>query len=141
MCPALMIMDLSAIDSANAPGFNATGFRCKSLTICPNSSSCIYYANDMYGSIQSMEDSYTDGSTTAMPQATKLRFDGGAASQCGNPAFALTANDTLIITFDSGKKLTVYLPAFMGTSLILWIASDGSTYNDAGLTMPARLRP
>ena len=40
------------------------------------------------------------------------------------------------------KNLTkVYLPAFMGNSLTLYIASDGSTFRDAALTMPARLRP
>ena len=52
-----------------------------------------------------------------------------------------TADDFLTLTYDGGKKLAVYLPMFMGTSLTLYIASDGSTFTDAALTMPARLRP
>jgi len=58
-------------------------------------------------------------------------------------AFTLTAMDTLTLLFDGSKKLQVYLPAFMGTTqtLTLYIASDGSTYYDAALTMVARLRP
>ena len=49
-----------------------------------------------------------------------------------------TANDTITIRFDAGKKLVVMLPAFMGTSLALYIATDGATYYDAALTQPAR---
>jgi len=136
-CPPLMISDLTGIDVSGAPGFDATGFRCKSLTICPNSSSCIYYATDMFGSLQSMEATYTDGAEVQTPAPTKLRLDTGAASQCGNPSVTFTASDTIIIQFDGGKKLTVLLPAFMGTSLTLYIATDGSTYYDAALTQPA----
>ena len=127
-----------AIDASGAPAFDATGFRCKSLTICPNSSSCLYFSTDMFGSLQSMDSVYTDGAEVAMFAPTKLRLDTGAASQCGNPAVTFTANDTITIQFDGGKKLTVLLPAFMGTSLTLYIATDGSTYYDAALTQPAR---
>jgi len=137
-CPPLMISDLLAIDASGAPAFDATGFRCKSLTICPNSSSCLYFSTDMFGSLQSMDSVYTDGAEVAMFAPTKLRLDTGAASQCGNPAVTFTANDTITIQFDGGKKLTVLLPAFMGTSLTLYIATDGSTYYDAALTQPAR---
>ena len=79
-------------------------------------------------------------STTVVqtPAPTKLRLDTGAASQCGNPSVTFTANDTITIQFDGGKKLVVLLPAFMGTSLTLYIATDGSTYYDAALTQPAR---
>ena len=137
-CPPLMISDLLAIDASGAPAFDATGFRCKSLTICPNSSSCLYFSTDMFGSLQSMDSVYTDGAEVAMFAPTKLRLDTGAASQCGNPAVTFTANDTITIQFDGGKKLVVLLPAFMGTSLTLYIATDGSTYYDAALTQPAR---
>jgi hypothetical protein len=136
-CPPLMISDLQAIDVGDAPGFDATGFRCKSLTICPNSSGCVYYSTDMFGSLQSMESTYTDGAEVAQPAPTKLHLDIGAASQCGNPAVTFTANDSITIQFDGGKKLVVLLPAFMGTSLSLYIATDGSTYYDAALTQPA----
>jgi hypothetical protein len=137
-CPPLMISDLLAIDASGAPAFDATGFRCKSLTICPNSSSCLYFSTDMFGSLQSMDSVYTDGAEVAMSAPTKLRLDTGAASQCGNPSVTFTASDTITIQFDGGKKLVVLLPAFMGTSLTLYIATDGSTYYDAALTQPAR---
>ena len=126
-CPPLMISDLQAIDAGSAPGFDATGFRCKSLTICPNSSACIYYSTDMFGSLQSMDSVYNDGAEVAQPAPTKLRLDVGAASQCGTPTVTFTANDTITIEFDGGKKLVVLLPAFMGTSLTLYIATDGLT--------------
>jgi hypothetical protein len=95
---------------------------------------------DMLGSLQSADDVYNDGVETT-PAAAKLVFAGGAMSACTGMNFTLTAMDTLTLLFDGGKKLQVYLPAFMGTSLTLYIASDGSTYYDAALTMVARLRP
>jgi hypothetical protein len=140
MCPALAIGDLEAIDDSKAPGFDAPGFRCKSLTICQNASSCIYFSADMLGSLQSADDVYNDGAELA-PGAVKLVIGGGAASQCNDPVIAFTADEFLTLTFDGGKKAPVYLPAFMGRSLTLYIASDGSTFTDAALTMPARLRP
>ncbi|HXU06826.1 MAG TPA: hypothetical protein VN903_37995 [Polyangia bacterium] len=142
MCPALMISDLQAIDDSKAPGFDAPGFRCKSLTICPPNGSCIYYSTmSMFGSLQSAEDTYSDGAAFATPAAVKVYIDGGAASQCNNPSITFTGDESLTLTFDGGKKVPVYLPAFMGTTLTLYVASDGSTYRDAALTMVARLRP
>jgi len=140
-CPALMITDLQAIDDSKAPGFDAPGFRCKSLTICPPIGSCIYYSMTMFGSIQSGEDSYTDGAVTANPQAVKVYLDTGAASQCVNSSITFTADEYLTLTYDGGRKVPVYLPAFTGASLTLYVATDGSTYTDAALTQPARLRP
>jgi hypothetical protein len=139
-CPPLAIGDLQAIDDSGAPGFDATGFRCKSLTVCQNTSACLYYAQDMLGSLQSAEDTYTDGVEVAAAPV-KLVFAAGAASQCADPSFSLTASDSITLQFDGGKKLSVYLPAFMGTSLTLYVASDGSTFRDAALTMAARLHP
>ncbi len=141
MCPALMIGDLEAIDDSKAPGFDAPGFRCKTLTICPLGGSCSYSSTTMFGNLQSAEDTYYDGAESTVPAAVTLRIDGGAASQCNNPPITFTTDDALTLTFDGGKKVPVYLPAFMGTSLSLYIATDGSTFYDAALTQPARLRP
>jgi hypothetical protein len=95
----------------------------------------------MFGSINSGDDSYMDGAVTAMPQAIKVYIDGGAMSMCGNPAITFTADESLTLTFDGGRKVPVYLPSFTGVSLTLYVATDGSTYYDAALTQPARLRP
>ena len=95
----------------------------------------------MFGSLQSAEDTFTDGMEAATPTVVRMSIDGGAASQCGNPAITFTADEFLTLTAEGGKKVPVYLPAFMGVSLTLYIASDGSTYYDAAFTMPARLRP
>jgi len=140
-CPALAIADLEAIDDSKAPGFDAPGFRCKSLTICPPGSACIYYSANMFGSLQSAEDTYSDGVKLTAPMAVRLLIDGGAASQCGNPAVTFAGDEYVTLTFDGGKKVAVYLPMFMGTTLSLYVATDGSTFYDAALTMPARLRP
>ena len=139
-CPPLMIGDLQAIDDSGAPGFDAAMFRCMALTICQNSSSCIYFATDMLGSVQSADDVYNDGAELT-PAAVKLSVSTGAASQCVNPSVTFKESEYVMLTFDGGKRLNVYLPMFMGNSLTLYIASDGSTFRDAALTMPARLRP
>ena len=137
-----MITDLVAIDDSKAPGFDAAGFRCKSLTICPVAGSCVYFSlNTIFGSLQSTEDTFSDGMTAVAPMAVRLSIDGGAQSQCNNPAITFTADEFLMLTVEGGKKVPVYLPMFMGVSLNLYIASDGSTYYDAALTQPARLRP
>ena len=141
-CPALAIADLEAIDDSKAPGFDAPGFRCKSLTVCPPTGSCTYFSSTtVFGSLQSAEDSYTDGVKLTTPAAVHFVIDGGAASQCGNPAVTFTADEFITFTFDGGKKVSAYLPMFTGTSLSLYVATDGSTFTDAALTMPARLRP
>src|SRR5262249_6051614 len=141
-CPPLAIADLTGMDASMAPGFDAPGFRCKSMAICGIAGSCVYYANDTLGSLQSAETTYTDGAETATPAPVKLRIDGGAASQCNNPAITLKDGDYIAISYDAAPtKLAVYLPAFTGTSLTVYVASDGSTFYDAALTQPARLRP
>jgi hypothetical protein len=137
-CPALAIADLTDMDTAGVPGFNAVAFRCKALAICSVTGSCVYYSNDQLGHAQSME-SFIDGAEIAAAPV-KLYLQGGAASQCNNPEIQINAGDTLVLTFD-GKKLTVYLPTFNGKELTLYIASDGSTFYDAALAMTARLRP
>jgi len=140
-CPPLAIADLTAIDATNASGFANAGFRCKSLTLCPAGTACLYYSTDMFGSVQSGEMTYTDGiELPDTPKPVELRIDTGAASQCGNPAITLKASDSITIVFDASRRLSVALPDFSGTSLTLYVASDGSTFYDAALTMPARLR-
>ena len=129
-CPPLMIGDLQAIDDSGAPGFDAAMFRCMALTICQNSSSCVYFATDMLGSAQSADDVYNDGAELT-PAAVKLSISTGAQSQCVNPSVTFTESQYIVLTFDGGKQLKVYLPMFMGNSLTLYIATDGSTFRDA----------
>jgi hypothetical protein len=139
-CPPLMIGDLQALDDSGAPGFDAAMFRCMALTICQNSSSCVYFANRHAGQRAIADDVYNDGAELT-PAAVKLSISTGAQSQCVNPSVTLKETDFITLTFDGGKRANVYLPSFMGNSLTLYIASDGSTFTDAALTMPARLRP
>ena len=139
-CPPLSIRRSTGMDVSTAPGFDATGFRCKALSVCGTGASCVDDATDTLGEVQSAEAAYQDGAELA-PAPVKLRLDGGAASQCGNPPVTFKAGDYVTLVFDSSPKLAVYLPAFLGISLTLYIASDGSTFYDAGLTMPAALAP
>ena len=94
----------------------------------------------MLGSVQSADDVYNDGAELPLA-AVKLSVSTGAASQCVNPSVTFTEGQYVTLTFDLGKQVKVHLPAFTGNSLTLYIASDGSTFRDAALTMPARLRP
>jgi hypothetical protein len=101
----------------------------------------VYFSADMFGSKQSGEDSFQDGAEAAAPMPVKMNIDGGAASQCNNPAVTFRATEYVTLSFDGGKQLAVYLPAYTGVSLTLYIASDGSTYHDAARTMPAGRPP
>ena len=140
-CPPLLIGDLTDMDTSGLPGFNAQAFRCKALAVCAATASCSYFATDTLGHRQSSEAAFMDGAE-ALPAPAKLMLQGGAASQCSTQSVTIAAGELLAITFDGGKKLTVYLPAFTGAGeLTLYIASDGSTFRDAALTMPARLSP
>jgi hypothetical protein len=101
----------------------------------------VYHFADTLGHRQSSEATFYDGAE-ALPAPAKLMLQGGAASQCSTQSVSIAAGESLGLMFDGGKKLTVYLPAFTGTGeLTLYIASDGSTFYDAALTMPARLSP
>ena len=80
-------------------------FRCMALTIRQNSSSCIYFANDMLGSVQSADDVYNDGAELT-PAAVKLSVSTGAASQCVNPSVTFTEGEYVTLTFDGGKRST-----------------------------------
>ncbi len=131
-----MVADLEHIDTTNLIGFNV-GFRCKSLTVCGAQQSCIYYS-DYLGSIQSSEVAYSDGLTLGSPAAVKVKLDGGAASQCGNPAVILPAGQSITIKFDGGRSRRVFFPAFTGTSLTLYVREDGATCTDAALTQVAQ---
>ena len=129
------------MDTSGVPGFNALAFRCKALAVCAATASCVYHFADTLGHEQSSEAAFMDGAE-ALPAPAKLMLQGGAASQCSTQSVSIAAGESFGIMFDGGKKLTVYLPAFTGTGeLTLYIASDGSTFRDAALTMPARLSP
>jgi hypothetical protein len=142
-CAPLMMRDLEAINVTGAPGFDAAGFRCKTLTVCGAEMSCIYYdVPNMFGNVQSQEPKFYDGSVSAVAVvATKLRLGGGAKSECGNPPVTLNDGDIVRLTFDGGKTACVFLPAFTGTELTLYIAADGSTFYDRAFTMHAKKRP
>jgi len=129
------------MDTSGVPGFNALAFRCKALAVCAATASCVYHAADTLGHRQSSEAAFMDGAE-AVPAPAKLMLQGGAASQCSTQSVSIAAGESFGIMFDGGKKVTVHLPAFAGTGeLTLYIASDGSTFRDAALTMPAQLSP
>jgi len=136
-CGPLHIADITDLDAAGLPGFNAPGFRCKALSVCSIGQSCIYYDQHL-GSLQSSETTFTDGVSLLDPQAVFVRIYGGAASQCGDPAFTLTAGESLVVLHD-GTQHSVLFPATTSTSLTLYVREDGATFYDAALTQPAQL--
>ena len=130
-----------AIDNSKAPGFDAPGFRCKSLTVCPPSGACIYYATTMFGSLQSAEDTYTDGAKLTAPMAVRVVIDGGAASQCGNPIVTFGADEYLTLTFDGGEGAGLPSDVHGRPRSPSMSPAMGRRSPTAALTMPARLRP
>jgi hypothetical protein len=134
----LRIADLEAIYAGNLNGFNAAGFRCKSLSVCGVAQGCIYYTGFL-GSVQSKDDAYSDGDELNEPQAVKIRIAGGAQSMCSGVDFTITQGETLKLTYDGQHALLVYFPKFTGTELTLYVAANGTTYTDAALTQPANM--
>lgn len=64
------------------------------------------------------------------------------AIECNNPTgIGIQAGDTLEITYNGGKRLTIYLPAVTEDIHWLYVATDGSTYYNEALTQPAQLAP
>lgn len=135
----LKIADLEAIDAVKLTGVHATGFRCKSLTICGNSQTCAYYTGFL-GSVQAQEEAYSDGDELDDPLAVKVRIGNGAQSdpnQCASSLFTLQPGQFAKLTHDGGHTVQVYFPEFSGPELVLYIHANGSTYWDAALTQLA----
>jgi hypothetical protein len=138
VCGPLRIADLTGIDVAGLTGFDV-GFRCKSLSVCGVSQNCIYFSETL-GSRQSSESTYTDGASFPDGVAVKVNLDVGAASQCQNPSVTIPAGASIIVAFGT-RKVRIYFPAFMGTSLLLFVREDGATFKDAGLTQLLQKAP
>ncbi|HPJ73115.1 MAG TPA: hypothetical protein PK636_10550, partial [bacterium] len=51
--------------------------------------------------------------------------------------FSVQTGDNLLVTYDGGRQKRVYLPHLTGYAQ-LYVADDGSTYYDGGLTSPAQ---
>jgi hypothetical protein len=139
--------DLEGLDATGLgtgffnPNWPNGGFRCKTLTVCGTQQACIYFSQRS-GSLQSGEASYYDGDTVHNPpRPVKLYLGMGAASQCGELNFGITAGQSFVMTYDGGRVLRVYVPAITTTQATLWVGSDGSTYFDANLTQLAQASP
>jgi hypothetical protein len=136
----LEIADLTMIDAMYLDGFHAAGFRCKSLSVCGVMQQCIYYSSFL-GSVQSAEAAYSDGDLLADGQAVKIRIANGAKSDCTDTPVSIDDGESIILGFNNGQQLWVYFPPYQGQELVLYVATDGSTYYDAEMTELARSRP
>ena len=139
----LLLIDLLGMDTGNLTGFNAAGFRCKSLTVCGVAQTCVYHTGFL-GSMQSQDPPYSDGDELDQPQAVKLRIAGGAKSDCTGAEFKTTKGELLKLTYNSAagqQSLLVAVPDFSGTELVLYVRADGSTFYDAALMQLAASPP
>ncbi|MEW6557987.1 MAG: FG-GAP-like repeat-containing protein, partial [Elusimicrobiota bacterium] len=92
-------------------------------------------------------DEFSYEPTEYIPQPLYLRFYFYRDTE--DVPFIIQANDTVTITYDSGKTLTIYLPYIKldpkpnntPVGITLYIASDGSTCYDSELKQPAHLKP
>jgi hypothetical protein len=53
----------------------------------------------------------------------------------------LAAGNYVTLTYDTSRSVKVYLPAFTGPDLTLYVSMNGSTYKDAALTQLAAQAP
>lgn len=77
---------------------------------------------------------YEDGTVYDEPRQMVLQLTGEIKP------LSTGAENIVVLTYDSGQKLTVYLPE-MAKDEILYIASDGSTYYNRRLTKRAQSAP
>ena len=144
-CDTWLAQDIEDLDLTNFPSSTNVPdptcvFRAKSYTFCAASDLCVYFVNNVGGK-HSGESPYYDGATLATPTHMQFDIGRGPASQCNNPAVDISAGEYITVTFDGGQTLDVYLPAFNGVDLSLYIARDGSTYYDVALTNMAQVSP
>jgi hypothetical protein len=134
--------DLTSLDVSTAPGFDVAGFRCKAFVVCGAAMSCVYFAVDQnLGHRQSAEAMYYDGTAVTPGVPVKIWVTGGAQSGCVDANVTFAAGNYVTLTFDMGKSLKVYLPAFTGKEITLYVSQNGSTYRDAALTQLAAAAP
>jgi hypothetical protein len=142
-CGALHIADLADIDVTNLPGFNL-GARCKALAVCAVSHNCLYFSERL-GHRQSWGpdggDAYEDGLNLAEAAPIKIRIQTGANSLCGDPPLAITAGQSILITYEGGQSRTIYFPTVVAKEITLYVREDGATYYDAALTQLAQPSP
>lgn len=88
-----------------------------------------------YGDVYDNDNVYSDGGTTGGAEAVRLDITGVT------DVVNIQAGDTIVLTGDgTPTNITVYLPALAGDD-ILWVADDGSTYYDSGLSSLAYEAP
>jgi hypothetical protein len=111
------------------------------FVVCGVGMTCVYYMPppgqppSNLGHRQSADPTYVDGTTATPAVPAEIRVMIGAQSMCMNPAVTFAAGNYVTLTFDAGKVQRVYLSAFTGTDLTLYVSQNGSTYRDAALTM------
>lgn len=91
-----------------------------------------------YGNVWDNQNTYADGGISLTPQNVRLIIT-PAPLQTIN----IQAGDTIVLTGNGTPgTLTVYMPAISsGVSVILYVADDGSTYTDSGLSTLAYEAP
>ena len=134
----LLISDLESIDITAVPGLEA-GFRCKAYVVCVPGQNCVYFGENL--GYYASGERYYDGVVANPAAPARFRISVGAAGQCNDPPVAIEAGQWIRLTHDEGQITDVYLPAFEGPQLSLYIAVDGATYRDPGLTNLAQPAP
>jgi len=134
----LLISDLESMDIDAVPGL-AVGFRCKAYVVCVPGQNCVYFGENL--GYYASGERYYDGLVAEPAAPARFRMGVGAAGQCNNPPVAIEAGQWIRLTHDGEQITDVYLPAFEGPQLTLYIAADGATYRDPGLTDLAQPAP
>lgn len=89
-----------------------------------------------YGDVYDNENIYSDGGTTGGAEAVRMDIAGVSEA-----APDIQAGDTITLSGDgTPTDITVYLPT-LTVNDILWVADDGSTYYDSGLSSLAYEAP
>jgi hypothetical protein len=139
--PAFHLKAVGGITAMGAPEFDAYAVDCHALTICSATQGNCTLTSSFLGRYRS-GGNYGQGNPSGMLIPIKLQFHGGPAS-CGLP-LVLGAQQSFELVYNidgSTSTIDILVPCIDGDTPPLYVAEDGSTFWDAGLTQPAALWP
>jgi hypothetical protein len=137
--PPFQIESLSLIDTADAPNFDLAPLNCHLMMICPAAAD---FCDPMH---PYMAKVYSNGAThigdsSNVPVPLQVRFHPGGGF-CGGASLDLEPSQSIELQYWNGGfvLLPVRMPCLHDYNVPFYIAQDGSTFWDIGLTLPAAL--
>ncbi len=124
---SLLIKDLENVSLVTPTASLAKGIRYQFLSM----------GDEKLGEIYDNENIFYDSTSLASSQALRIKVE------AFGEAISMPAGGRLDLTYDGGKRVTIYLPSLISEvgTFELFVAGDGSTYHNEELTRLAQTAP